>query len=79
MELRFPESIVTKLASSYQTIKSIKAKIDEEKPKQIFKPAGQLFNCVGCNNKSGKHLGGPCNLCRYKEMADEESKKFNDP
>ena len=53
-------------------------RIDEEKPKEVFKPAGALFNCVGCNNKSGKHLGGPCNLCRYKEMAEEESKKFND-
>jgi hypothetical protein len=28
--------------------------------------------------KSGKHLGGPCNLCRYKEMAGKSSAKFND-
>ena len=44
----------------------------------MFKPAGALFDCVGCSQKSGKHIGGPCNLCRYKEMADEESKKFTD-
>lgn len=52
--------------------------MDEEKPRQVFKPAGRLFDCVGCNSKSGKHMGGPCNLCRYKEMADESSKKFID-
>lgn len=52
--------------------------MDEEKPKQIFRPTGGLFNCIGCNNKSGKHLGGPCNLCRYKEMAEESTNKFND-
>lgn len=23
-------------------------------------------------------MGGPCNLCRYREMADEASLKFND-
>lgn len=78
MELCFPESIITKLSSSYQTIKTITAKIDEEKSRAPFKPAGGLFDCVGCNNKSGKHMGGPCNLCRYKEMADEESKKYTD-
>jgi len=78
MELSFPESIVTKLSSSYQSIKNISSRMDEEKPKQVFKPAGPLFDCVGCNNKSGKHMGGPCNLCRYREMAEEESKKFTD-
>ena len=49
-----------------------------EKPKEAFKPAGALFDCSGCLEKSGKHLGGPCNLCRYKEMASKSSEKFND-
>jgi len=78
MELNFPESVVSKLAASYSTIKSITQKIDEEKSRAPFKPTGGLFDCVGCNSRSGQHMGGPCNLCRYKEMADESSKKFND-
>jgi len=44
----------------------------------VFKPSGQLFDCSGCNSKSSKHIGGPCNLCRYKEMADSASAKFVD-
>jgi len=78
MELCFPESIITKLKSSAQTIKTITQKMDEEKSRLPFKPAGSLFDCVGCNGHSGKHMGGPCNLCRYKEMADQESLKYTD-
>lgn len=78
MELKFPEAIITKFQASVQTIKNIRSKIDEEKPKEVFKPTGTLFDCVGCNNKSGKHIGGPCNLCRYKEMAETSTLKFTD-
>jgi hypothetical protein len=48
MELKFPESIITKLSATYNTIKVLKNKVDEEKPKEVFKPAGQLFDCSGC-------------------------------
>ena len=65
MELRFPESILTKHSASFETIKNLRAKLDTEKPKDVFKPAGALFDCRGCNSKSSKHIGGPCNLCRY--------------
>ena len=78
MELRFPETIFSKLSAGFQTIKHIKGQIDTAKPKEVFKPAGGLFECVGCNSKSGKHIGGPCNLCRYKEMAKTQTDKFND-
>jgi hypothetical protein len=69
MELRFPESIVTKLASSFQTIKNINNRMDSEKSHAIFKPAGRLFDCKGCQK---------CNLCKYQEIADKESKKYTD-
>ncbi len=72
MELQFPESIITKLSASRHTIKALREKVDKEKPKDVFKPSGKLFDCVGCFQK------GPCNLCRYKEMADKSSAKFND-
>ena len=78
MELNFPESIITKLSSSTQQIKSIQQKIGEEKPREVFKPSGGLFDCSGCGAKSGKHLGGPCNLCRYREMAETSTRKFGD-
>ena len=76
MELKFPESIVTKLSSSYQTIKNMRSKVDFDKPREAFKPSGPLFDCSGCNSKSSKHIGGPCNLCRYKEMANKSSEKY---
>jgi hypothetical protein len=76
-ELMFPESIVTKISANIQRIKTLEQKMVEEKPK-VFKPSGGLFDCAGCSQKSGKHIGGPCNLCRYKEMAGEMTKKFND-
>lgn len=78
MELKFPESIITKLSSTHQTIKNLRDSIDTQKPKEVFKPSGALFECVGCNSKSSKHIGGPCNLCRYKEMAQNSSAKFTD-
>lgn len=78
MELKFPESIITKLSASHQTIKNLRDSIDTMKPKEVFKPSGALFECSGCNSKSSKHIGGPCNLCRYKEMAQNSSAKFND-
>ena len=78
MELKFPESIVTKLAASKETIKNLKGKIDTEKPREVFKPSGPLTDCSGCNSKSSKHIGGPCNLCRYKEQAGNEARKFVD-
>jgi hypothetical protein len=78
MELRFPEQVLTKLSSANQTIKKLREKIDNEKPKEAFKPSGTLYDCVGCNSKSSKHIGGPCNLCRYKEMANISSAQFVD-
>ena len=78
MELKFPESIATSFSANRQRIKSLEKSIVSEDPK-VFKPAGGLFDCIGCNQKSGKHIGGPCNLCRYKEMAEQENKKFADP
>jgi hypothetical protein len=78
MELQFPESIMTKLSANTQRIKKLEQKMIDNKPKEVFKPSGTLFDCIGCNQKSGKHIGGPCNLCRYKEMADNESKKYTD-
>lgn len=78
MELTFPESIITKLSASYNTIRVLNSKVDQEKPREVFKPAGALFDCFGCLQKSGQRLGGPCNLCRYKEMAGKSSEKFND-
>jgi hypothetical protein len=56
----------------------LKAKVDEEKPREVFKPAGTLYHCTGCLQKSSMHLGGPCNLCKYKDMAGVSSEKFND-
>jgi hypothetical protein len=78
MELKFPESIITKLSASHNTIKNLKGQIDSAKPKEVFKPSGPLQDCSGCNSKSSKHIGGPCNLCRYKEMAKNSSAKFSD-
>ena len=63
MELVFPESMKTKLASSQHTIRALQQKQIEEKPKAVFKPSGGLFNCKGCFNL------GQCNMCRYKKMA----------
>jgi len=76
MELKFPETILTKLNSSKTMIQKLKEKIDREKPQHPFKPAGALYDCSGCSNKSTKHLGGPCNLCRYNEMASATAAKF---
>lgn len=78
MELKFPETIITKFNSMSNTIKQLRDKVDAEKPKEVFRPSGALFDCVGCNSKSSKHIGGPCNLCRYKEMAATSSAKFVD-
>ena len=78
MELKFPESIITKLSATHNTIKNLKSQIDSAKPKEVFKPSGPLHECSGCNSKSSKHIGGPCNLCRYKEMANISSAKFSD-
>jgi hypothetical protein len=69
---------VTKLQASYNTIKVLQSKVDEEKPKDAFKPAGPIFDCSGCLQKSITHLGGPCNLCKYRDMAGASSAKFND-
>lgn len=69
MELRFPEALLTQLSASGQMIKSLELQKSNVKPKEVFKPTGTLFDCKGCANKSGQHMGGPCNLCRYKEMA----------
>lgn len=78
MELKFPETIITKLSATHNTIKNLKGQIDSAKPKEVFKPSGPLHECSGCNSKSSKHIGGPCNLCRYKEMANLSSAKFSD-
>ena len=78
MELKFPESILTKLKAMKQTINTLRGRMDSEKPREVFKPSGALFDCVGCNSKSSKHIGGPCNLCRYREMANNESSKYVD-
>lgn len=64
MELNFPESIITSYSANLHRIKSLEKSIISEEPK-VFKPAGRLFDCVGCNQSSGNHIGGPCNLCRY--------------
>jgi hypothetical protein len=56
----------------------LKSQLDTERPREVFKPSGGLFDCIGCNSKSGKHIGGPCNLCRYKEMAKTQCDKFVD-
>ena len=56
----------------------MRSKVDFDKPREAFKPSGPLFDCSGCNSKSSKHIGGPCNLCRYKEMANKSSEKFVD-
>jgi hypothetical protein len=75
----FPESILTKLSANRHIIKSLENKMVENKPREIFKPTGGLFNCKsGCGEKSGKHIGGPCNLCKYKEMAAKESSRLGE-
>jgi hypothetical protein len=48
MELTFPESIITKFSANIQRIKSLEKNIVSEEPK-VFKPAGGLFDCIGCN------------------------------
>ena len=76
MELRFPESLFTSYSSNVKRINSLEKSIVSEDPKK-FKPAGRLFDCQGvCNSASGKHIGGPCNLCRYLKTNDETQKKF---
>lgn len=48
-ELQFPESIMTKLSANVHRIKNLEQKMLNNKPKEVFKPTGALFDCVGCN------------------------------
>ena len=48
MELKFPESIATSFSANRQRLKSLEKSIVSEEPR-VFKPAGGLFDCLGCN------------------------------
>ncbi len=72
-ELMFPESILTKVSSSKQTIKKLEEKILFEKPRAIFKPASVLKDCAGCSDHTTS-----CNFCKYKAMAGKTAAAFND-
>jgi hypothetical protein len=40
LELKFPESIITKLSVSHNSIKNLKGQINSAKPNEFFKPSG---------------------------------------
>lgn len=48
MELKFPETLITKLSANVERIKNLEKSIINEEPK-VFKPTGTLFDCIGCN------------------------------
>mmetsp|Transcript_25437 Transcript_25437/g.19187 ORF Transcript_25437/g.19187 Transcript_25437/m.19187 type:complete len:279 (+) Transcript_25437:580-1416(+) len=70
MELTFPESILTQKSSNASIIKSLQKSIERKQSKPTFIPAGRLFECTGCSQR--------CNLCAYKKLAGDCSKKFID-
>lgn len=64
MELRFPQTLTTKISAITKMQDTIKGQVTNKKPQAAFIPTGRIYDCKG-----GCFAVYKCNMCKYKSMA----------
>lgn len=61
MELRFPQTLTTKITAISKIQATVTAQVHNKKPQAAFIPTGRIFECSG-----GCFAVYKCNMCDYK-------------